>query len=198
MNQVQKKIEALLLISVKPLSIKVLQELVGAKKKEEVTDALEVLMKKHNIQDSGIAIARLEDKVHMTTSPDVASLIAEFLKDEMTGELTPASLETLTVVAYRGPITKTELEMIRGVNCTLILKNLLMRGLIEEKKDKDELLSMYQVTFDFLKYLGLQEVTQLPGYAELHASALIENLVHPQQVQDATMQIVDDTSNLEQ
>lgn len=193
----QKKIEALLFISIKPLSVKALQELVGAKKKEEVIEAIEALMKKYNTQDSGIALARVDDKVQMTTASSVAPLITEFLKDEMTGELTPASLETLTVIAYRGPITKTELEMIRGVNCTLILKNLLMRGLIEEKKDKDELLSVYQVTFDFLKYLGLQETSQLPGYAELHASATIENLLNPQQAQDATSHIVDDTSNLE-
>lgn len=193
----QKKIEALLFISIKPLSVKALQELVGAKKKEEVIEAIEALMKKYNTQDSGIALARVDDKVQMTTASSVAPLITEFLKDEMTGELTPASLETLTVIAYRGPITKTELEMIRGVNCTLILKNLLMRGLIEEKKDKDELLSVYQVTFDFLKYLGLQEVAQLPEYAELHASAALENLLNPQQAQDATSQIVDDTSNLE-
>jgi len=64
----------------------------------------------------------------------IQKLLKILLKDETTGELTKPSIETLTIIAYRGPIAKYELERIRGINCSLILRNLILRGLAEEKK----------------------------------------------------------------
>lgn len=189
------KIESLLFISIKPLSIKFLAEKTGGNKKD-IEDALVKLGEKYNIEGSGVSLLRIDDKAQLTTASEHAALITDFLKEETTGDLTPASLETLTVIAYRGPITKTELELIRGVNCTLILRNLLMRGFIEEHKDKNELLSLYQVTFDFLKYLGITSSSQLPEYDKLHSHELIQALINPSAVQDAGSQVVADTSEL--
>jgi segregation and condensation protein B len=77
------------------------------------------------------------------------------------------------VVAYRGPITKAELEQIRGVNCSLILRNLLIRGMITAIEDKAKQTTLYQITVDFVKYLGIDSVEQLPDYVKLHS---VENL----------------------
>jgi len=80
-------------------------------------------------------------------------------------------LETLTIIAYRGPISKPIIEQIRGVNCSLILRNLLIRDLITgEERDNDV---FYSVTPAFLQYLGLNSVKNLPDYEKLHS---VENL----------------------
>ena len=197
MNQLISKIESLLFIAIKPLTIKFISEKVGVSK-EEVVNALEVIMQRFNIDDSGIHIQKIEDKFQMVTAPFNAEFIGEYLKDETTGELTTASLETLTVIAYRGPITKSELELIRGVNCGMIIRNLLMRGLIEEKKDKDELLNTYTVTFDFLKYLGIHSVSELPDFLNLNNHENIQQLLNPVAIQDANAQIVEDTSVIQE
>jgi segregation and condensation protein B len=93
--------------------------------------------------------------------------------------LTKPGLETLTIVAYRGPITKPELELIRGVNCSLILRNLLMRGLVVQQPgtEGDEVLAQYTASPEFLQYLGFTSVQQLPNFDELHSHQLLEELL---------------------
>ena len=133
----------------------------------------EDLKQKYNRPESGVQLVQAGNELQMTTNPDVAEIIKKFLKDDITGELTPASLETLTVVAYRGPITKPELEQIRGVNCSLIIRNLLIRGLITFETNKNSGQNSYEVTIDFLKHLGLNNVKELPDYERL---SKVENL----------------------
>ena len=84
----------------------------------------------------------------------------------MGGELTRPQLETLTVIAYKSPITKSEIEQIRGINCTMILRNLLMRGLIIEEEGTLE--SVYTVSLETLSLLGITKVEDLPDYQKLH------------------------------
>ncbi|MBI5077054.1 SMC-Scp complex subunit ScpB [Candidatus Falkowbacteria bacterium] len=170
------KIESLLFISNKPLSIKwlvnFLSRTVGKVEQKEVERAIDELKKKYNIEESGARVIQTGEDVQMVTAPSSADIVKTFLKDDMTGELTPASLETLTVIAYRGPITKIELEQIRGVNCSLIIRNLLIRGLIDVYEERGQ--NYYQVTTDFLKYLGLDGVEQLPDYEKLHQAKDLE------------------------
>ncbi len=196
MSSLQSHIESLLFIAIKPLTLKALQDITKASRKD-VEAVVEALATKHNTEASGIALQRIGDKVQMVTAPDNGQLISEYIKDEATGDLTPASLETLTVIAYRGPISKTELELIRGVNCTLILRNLLMRGLIEEQTDASGLMTTYQVTFEFLKYLGMTDTAQLPDYAALNDDKHLQELLNPQQAQEASAQTASDTSELQ-
>lgn len=166
------KIESLLFISPKPLNLKSLLAFLKKEnepaKLEEVNTALEELMQKYNFEGSGVRIINSGDDYQMTTSPEASALVKSFIKEDVTGELTPASLEALTVIAYRGPIAKPELEQIRGVNCSLILRNLLIRGLIDVNEDKTKMQSYYQVTTDFLKFLGINSVSELPDYTTLH------------------------------
>ena len=95
----------------------------------------------------------------------------------MSGELTPPSVETLTIIAYRVPITKPAIEQIRGVNCSLILRNLLIRGLIEEHEDKQRLQNTYTISFEFLRHLGVDRVEDLPQYIELHADEIVQQFI---------------------
>lgn len=169
------KIESLLFVSHKPLSIKSLVNLLNRDEKvtsEEVRAIIDELKQKFNTPESGIQLVESEGELQMVSNPSVSELIKRFLKEDMTGELTPASLEALTVIAYRGPIAKPELEQIRGVNCSLILRNLLIRGLIAMDEERGQF--YYHVTTDFLKYLGINSSSKLPDYERLHKAENLE------------------------
>ncbi|MBN1585256.1 SMC-Scp complex subunit ScpB [Candidatus Uhrbacteria bacterium] len=162
------KIESLLFIANRPMTVAKLAEVLGTKR-DQVEEAIAGLAEKYDSADSGIRILRNADSVQMSTAPETAATIQEFLKDETTGEMTRPSLETLTIVAYRGPIAKAELEEIRGVNCSLILRNLMLRGLVEAKGEPGNPGTTYGVTMDFLRFLGVSEVTELPDYGKLNS-----------------------------
>jgi len=119
----------------------------------------------------------------LVTGVQNSELIKALVKDEKTGELSQPSLETLTIIAYRGPITKPILEQIRGVNCSLILRNLLIRGLIQEEKQGNGI--VYFVTPELLKYLGLVSVNDLPNYEKLHQVENLEEFLDKQKKEQA-------------
>lgn len=167
------KIESILFIAARPMNVKKLAEICGVSK-EEVHQALEELIGFYNQSGRGVRIMHLGNDVQMTTAPDMSKMVQEFIKDETTGELTKPSLEALTIIAYRGPITKPELEQIRGVNCSLILRNLMMRGLVEMIGEPGEPQTTYRVTMDFLRFLGVSGVEELPDYDKLRSH---ENIV---------------------
>ncbi|MFA6422244.1 MAG: SMC-Scp complex subunit ScpB [Candidatus Buchananbacteria bacterium] len=176
MDEIKNKIESLLFISHKPLSGSEVAKIVDADK-IQVEEALEKLFTDYSGRAGGIVILKLDGKYQMATSGASSEIVSKFIKSEITGELTRPSLETLTIIAYRGPISKAELELIRGVNCSLILRNLLMRGLIEAKDDKSRDVFVYSITFDFLKYLGLERVEDLPDFEKLNKNNNLEKLL---------------------
>ena len=90
-------------------------------------------------------------------------------------ELTRPQLEALTTSAYCGPITKAELEQIRGVNCSLVLRNLKIRGLVNSNETKDGM-EGFSITLNFLKFLGVSEIKSLPNYEKLHNHSLIQEM----------------------
>jgi segregation and condensation protein B len=162
------KLESILFIANRPLSVKRLMEICDATK-EEVEGALTAISEGYLRDNRGLRLVRSGNEVQLTTAPENAGLMQEFLRDETTGELSRPSLETLTIIAYRGPLTKPELEQVRGVNCSMILRNLLMRGLIEIEGDAQDLTSRYRVTIDFIRFLGVGSVEELPDYEKLRS-----------------------------
>jgi len=174
---IRKQIESLLFLSNRPLSIKKLAELTE-RSKTEIETVLETLKKDYNESERGIKIIFNDDQVQMTTTQESSAVVEKFLKEELTGEMTRPQLEALTIIAYRGPITKMELEQIRGVNCSLILRNLAMRGLIESKLDRKIDANVYEVTLDFTRYLGLTNTKELPDYERLSKHETIEEMLN--------------------
>lgn len=172
------KIESVLFVASRPLSLKKLAELVDATI-DDVKASLDQLKSQYNTEDRGIQLAFQGASVQMVTSPLAAKLVADFLKAERSGELTKPSLETLTIIAYRGPIAKAEIDLIRGVNCALILRNLLIRGLITSSEDRDKMATVYEISFDFLRHLGVRDVAELPDHATLKADTRLEEYLHP-------------------
>lgn len=174
------KIESLLFISIKPISVARLAELTG-RSTHEIEESIAVLLARYNTDSSGIHLQKNGSKYQMVTAGASADVVGQFLQEETTGDLTQPQLETLTVIAYRGPITKTELELIRGVNCSLILRNLMMRGLIEERDDARRMTMVYSVSFDFMRFLGITEISQLPDYQRLNADPNLQQVLHQEQ-----------------
>lgn len=172
----KNQIESLLFISHKPLSIAELAKLAGADKKQ-VEEILNQLVEEYKSRAGGVEILKVEDKYQMATAGESSEIVAKFVKSELTGELTRPSLEALTIIAYRGPISKAELELIRGVNCSLIIRNLLIRGLVEAKEDKAKGTTYYNITLDFLKFLGIAGVTQLPDFEKLNRNNNLDKLL---------------------
>ncbi len=132
---------------------------------QEVADAIDSLQKEYEKNRRGIRIATNGKSAELTTSPEHAILVQKLIKDEETA-LTQAQIDTLAILAYRGPLTRAELEDIRGVNCVVILKNLTIAGLVEEFSASSD--QSYNISTTFLKGLGIERVQQLPEYYELN------------------------------
>lgn len=175
-----RQIESLLFATPRPMTIRKLAELTKGKP-EDVKLAIQELAIKCNVDTSGINIVQHGETVQMVTSPLESKLITQFLKEEQAGELTRPALETLTIIAYRGPISKIQLDTIRGVNCALILRNLMIKGLVEAKSHKEKLQTSYQVTLDFVRFLGLHHISELPDYQDLNQNEHLDSLLNPQQ-----------------
>jgi len=169
-------LEAILFAAAKPLDIKVLVKALNTNQ-EILREAIEALKKNRNVESSGIHLLEQEGKLQLATNPIAAEAVKLFAKEDMSGELSKPSLETLTIIAYRGPMTKPEIEQIRGINCTLILRNLLMRGLIEEKDDPTKLQSVYSASLDFLRHLGVHNVSELPDFENFHNNQQIDQMI---------------------
>jgi len=170
------KLEAILFAIAKPIAIMQLQKQLGVSL-EILREAIEVLSVRHNTSDSGIHLFEANGHIQFVTNPEMSSDVSLFLKKEASGPLSRPTLETLAVIAYRGPVTKPEIEQVRGVNCSLILRNLLIRGLIEEQNDTTRLQPVYTVSLDCLKELGLPSVDALERFDEFHANEKIQELL---------------------
>lgn len=170
------KLEAILFAIAKPIAITQLQKQLGVSL-EILMEAIEVLRVQRNKPESGIHLFESNEQIQFVTNPEVSSDVAGFLKKEASGPLSRPTLETLAVIAYRGPVTKPEIEQVRGVNCSLILRSLLIRGLIEEQEDPTRLQSVYTVSTDCLKELGLPSVEALERFEEFHTNEKIQELL---------------------
>ena len=172
----KSQIESLLFISAKPMTVKQLKDLTK-RKSDEIIKAGDELVKESKESKHGVQIIKNGNKYQMVSSPENAKLVQEFIKDETTGELSRPSLEALTIIAYRGPISKLDLDRIRGVNCSLIVRNLLLRGLIEATADKLKKETYYTITFDFIRFLGIGNIKELPDYERLHQDDAIDRVL---------------------
>ncbi len=131
-----------------------------------IHDALADLQKK--LEGRGMALVENGSEVALLTSPEASSLIEKFRKEEMSAELGRAALETLSVILYKNGATRRELEYIRGVNSTAILRSLLMRGLVSRAADqKDDRIFRYEPTLELFSLLGISRAEELPEFASV-------------------------------
>jgi segregation and condensation protein B len=116
-------------------------------------------------QSRGLRIQQKRQRVQIVTAPEASPYIQRFLGLELTGRLSPAALETLAIVAYRQPVTRAQIEDIRGVNSDSVLRTLVNRGLIEEvgRLEQAGRPIIYGTTFEFLQQFGLSQLEDLPA-----------------------------------
>lgn len=159
------KIEAILFYLAEPVSINSLSKILELSK-EETLSAVGTLG--DVLAERGVRLVFHNDEVVMTTAPEHSESIEKMVKEERERDLGRAGIETLSIVAYKGPISKKEIEYIRGVNSQYALRNLLLRGLIERKNNETGMRGVgYNITGDALRFLGLSHVSDLPEYDDL-------------------------------
>jgi len=157
------KIEAILFWKSEPMSLKKIAAALG-EKEEDVKKAIPELEQSLNAR--GTRIIQKDDELAITTASEMASIIEKLTKDELSKDLGRAGLETLSIILYYGPISRRDVDYIRGVNSAFIVRNLLVRGLIERVEDKkDQRVFLYKPTFDLLAFLGVSKVEDLTDYS---------------------------------
>ena len=169
MNDLDKNLsalEALLFIYGEPLSFKKIAAVLNIPE-GDIGVLVEEMKKRLEEAARGLQLISDRDKVQLATKPEFNNILEEFVKEELTEELSPASLEALAIVAYLGPISRAKIEYLRGVNSMVILRSLMMRGLVERFPDPEHASSyLYQPTFDLMKHLGVAERGHLPEYTK--------------------------------
>ncbi len=165
-SNLQAKIEALLFVYGEPVELKTLSEKLEATENETEAALLALRTELQN-ENRGLAMISSEDKYSLVTKPELSKIVQKVVKEEFDSELTAASLETLAIVSYLGPCNRAEIDYIRGVNSSFILRNLTIRGLVERKQDQNRGNAfIYNVSFDFLKHIGVPSVDSLPEHAK--------------------------------
>lgn len=161
----EKKIEAVLFYKGEPESKLKLAKLLNVKIEEIEEAAVKLSMQ---LETRGIRLLKVNDQLELVTAPETSEVIAGVRKEELVRDLGKAGSETLAIVLYRGPVTRADIDYIRGVNSGFILRNLQVRGLVTRSQDpKNSRSYVYQSTPELLKYLGVTDITALPGYAEM-------------------------------
>ncbi|MDO8504558.1 MAG: SMC-Scp complex subunit ScpB [Candidatus Liptonbacteria bacterium] len=163
-NQKLAALEALLFIHGEPMSVKKIGEVLKLGK-DETSAVISEFEKLLSSEDRGLELLSTGDRVQLRTKPSLNSALEEFVKAELSEELSPASLEVLSLVAYLGPISRAKLEYIRGVNSSFILRSLMIRGLLDRHTDPENSLAyLYDASFGLLGHLGLKSAKDLPEY----------------------------------
>lgn len=164
-SNLSKHIEALLFWKGEPMSVKEI-----AKALSMDTSAVEAGLSELKTALTGRGLALMENggSVSLGTSADASELIERLTKEELAKDLGKASLETLAIIFYKGPLRRSEIDHIRGVNSTFIIRNLLIRGLIDKKPAPGDMrASIYSTSFELLSYLGIARAEDMPGFQKV-------------------------------
>lgn len=164
-TMLESKIESILFFRNEPVTITELAKLLAIDK-SEIKTAVTNLQTFY--QDRGIVVVTNGEEVSLGTHPQNSALIERLQKEEFSRELGRAGLETLAIILYRGPISRREIDQIRGVNSGFILRTLLIRGLIERTDPSTALGAgrsyTYKSTLKLLEYLGVTSREELPEF----------------------------------
>ncbi len=158
-------IESILFFKGEPVTITELSRILEVSS-EEIKKAISILSEK--LLNRGISLIQHAESVMLATHKDAGVLLEKIAKEELSKDLSKPALETLAIVIYKGPIKRSVIDSIRGVNSQFILRNLMTRGLVEKLADPDDQRSfIYRATTDLLQHLGITEISHMPEYAQI-------------------------------
>lgn len=176
-QNIEEKIETLIFLSKEELSVEELSKFYEIDKEKMMEHILRL---KENRKVSGINIKIENDIVTLVSNPLYGEDVKKFFNPEMKiKKLTKSAMETLAIIAYKGPITKGEIESIRGVGVEKTMSNLLEKNLIfiSGKRKSIGTPNLYQVTEDFYSYLSVSGKDELPGYEQFQKIELLYKIV---------------------
>lgn len=172
-ENVENKMETLIFLSKDPLTVEELAKFYGLSL-DETQEIL--LMLKEKRKESGINIRIENGAVFLVSNPLYGEDVKKFFNPELKiKKLTKPTMETLAIIAYKGPVTKGEIEQIKGVSVEKTMANLLKKNLIyiSGKKKAIGTPNLYEVTEDFYSYLNISEKSELPGYSQYEKIELL-------------------------
>lgn len=158
--ELHQKIEGVLFYKAAPVKKSDVLKILACQE-EELSTALMAL--KERLTGGATRLIESESELQLVTAPELDELIESIRKDEMKRDIGKAGAETLAIILYKGPISRAEIDRIRGVNSSFILRNLMVRGLIE--RDTDGKARTFNITATLLSHLGITNKTELPNYA---------------------------------
>ena len=166
----KSKIEAMLFVSGEPMTIERMAKILGEKSANVKGALLELAA---DYKDRGFCIVENGQDWQFGTAAEASDIVEKLIKSEFTEELSKAALEVLSIITYKGPLTRAEIEYIRGVNSSYSLRNLLLRGLIERiDNPKDARSYLYRISVEFLKYLGVENREAMPEWGSFQKAAI--------------------------
>lgn len=183
-NALVQNIEALLFVAGEPVTLKKLGSLLECTALE-IESAIQEL--ENSLKGRGLVVLKKDDEISLGTAPEASEAVLKMLKEERERDLSKASLETLSIILYRSPVGRSEIDYIRGVSSTFTLRSLMVRGLIEKIENPEDKRSfLYRPTFELLSHLGISHLGELPEYQSLREeieekSKIIENQTELQQ-----------------
>jgi segregation and condensation protein B len=163
-------LEGVLFVAAEPVQVARLAQLLDVSQ-EAIDIALADMGVAYRTQQRGVRLLRKGDRVQLTSAPEAAPYVERFLNLDLNTRLSPAALETLAVIAYKQPLTRGDMEAVRGVNCDGVLRTLLARELIEPvgRLEQPGRPFLYGTTNRFLQYMGLESLDDLPPLPEAAA-----------------------------
>jgi segregation and condensation protein B len=174
-------IEALIFASEAPLPIAKIREIIPALSPKQITMVIEYLNEQYRQGGRSYEIREIAGGYQMFTLPEFAAFIDKLYQEKQQSRLTQKSLETLAIVAYKQPVTRHEIEEIRGVNVDGVMKTLLSRGLvtISGRAQAPGSPFLYKTTKKFLDYFGLKSLEDLPKLKEIDELIDVEDEERP-------------------
>lgn len=181
MEELTKNIEAVLFLKGEPVSIDELAKVLNATQEEVEQGALEL---EKNLSTRGVRLIRKEADLMLATAPETSKYTSELIKREFNTDLSRSSLEVLAIVVYKGPVKRSDVDYIRGVNSSYTLRNLIIRGLVERVTDpKDSRSFIYKPSMQLMQYLGIGKLEDLPDFGVFNKK--MEDFIKEQEAKDS-------------
>ncbi|WKV13120.1 SMC-Scp complex subunit ScpB [Marivirga harenae] len=162
-------IEALIFCATSPLKLQEIQKCLSEMfeadiPKEDIEDAVQKILKKYEADEYSFQVENIGGGYQFMTKPAYQASIGIMLKQQSKKRLSTSALETLSIIAYKQPITKGEMEQIRGVNCDYTVQKLLEKELVEIKGKADAIGRpiLYGTSQNFMEYFGINDLKDLP------------------------------------
>jgi len=171
---IEKQIESILFWKAEPVKISDLAKILEISV-EQVNEAAAAL--NTSLENRGIGLLNNNNELSLITAAENGPLIEKLLKEELNKELSKAALETLSIILYKGPMKRSEIDYIRGVNSQFIIRNLMIRGLVDkEQNPNDERGFFYKASSDLLNFMGIKSVSEMPEYEKVRTD--IDNFMN--------------------